>query len=208
MNARMMALCAVCVASLVMTVAWLSACGRSATSTAITSPSQPAVDRQATEQYFASLAPAIEMDYQIQTRLDEAFTGLANTTDPFDRGAWTRFAQALSATAGDAQRVLDEYTAVKPPKAFASAHALLVEINTTSLRFSRTVIDNVKKHKPIKDWAAHVMEQAAGQAALADRMLEGFTRAAALVGLQPPAKLVSIYSDQSSDPSASPQPSI
>jgi hypothetical protein len=80
-----------------MTVAWLGACGRSATTTAIASPSPPAVDRRAAEQYFASLAPAIEIDCQIQTRLDEAFTGLANTTDPFDRGAWTRFAQALRA---------------------------------------------------------------------------------------------------------------
>ena len=210
MNARAALLCMAVVASLTLTAAGLGACGRSRTGTPVASPSvsAAAADRQAAQMYFASLEPIVERDYQIQARLNAAGAAFDTATDPFDRQIWERFAQALSDTLPDAQRVLAGYQSVKPPAAFAAAHALLVQINQMSLKAARGVIANMKSMKPIKDWALQAMAEGNAQSAPADRMLAEFRSAAARVGLQPPARLLAIYSDQSATPSANSQPSV
>jgi hypothetical protein len=179
----------------------LSACGsqqpqQQPSATPKASPHASA--RQAAKRYFAAMAPVIAKDYK---GYKQAKVAMKQWDEKYGNGvapSWAAvqaLAQVVMGVVPLERRIVAEYGAIKPPRAFRAAHRALLADNRAGLTWGDEFIHDVLTQRPPGQWVSRLGRKLDRGTILEKRVLREYRKAAARVRLRLPAKLVKVYSD-------------
>lgn len=153
-------------------------------------------DRQAAEAYFTAMAPAIEKDYQGSLKVEQAQSEWSKkyaNSDPYtDWAGWDDISAVFRELLPLSQELTASYEVVTPPEVFRKAHADLLELNRQGNAWAQTMVDNIESRRPVVEWFGEF--QAGPNGPPSSQVLTEFREAAAQVGIELPAKLITVYS--------------
>lgn len=154
-------------------------------------------EKQAAKDYFASMSPVIDKDYQATQWLDNSLTQWDATygdSDPYSnpRG-WKALASLLEQALPKAQEIIRGYEAITPPEAFRSAHSLLLENNREGYAWAEDVVAAVKENASTDELLA--LLDTVPEWPTDDDVIAEFQSAATRLGVDLPTKLIDAYSE-------------
>jgi len=159
-------------------------------------PVSPA-ERKAAEVYLAAMAPVIDKDYEgsqwFQQLGDEWMKNYGNGSLSTNRKAWNALGLIFQEALAKEQEIIQGYEAITPPDVFRAAHTALLENNRQGNAWAAKVVAAIQANRPIGELMSMVSAGPPGPSN--GDVLAQYRAATAQVGIEVPAKLLDVYSD-------------